>query len=92
MSELPPCPKCGSEVEWTNSRDLNVLSSYIQCEGESCGLQVFASDSMAFPSWDEEKECIAEYELSVSRYCKWAATLPEQYCDEFWVHYTKKEG
>ena len=32
MEYLKPCPRCCcTEVEWTNSRDLGILTSYVQC-------------------------------------------------------------
>jgi len=83
---LPPCPKCGSEVEWTNCRDLDILSSHIQCtaDGTKCDLQVFNVDSTAFIHLAS-----VDYLTTALKYCQWAATNPETYAGEKWTHYTK---
>jgi hypothetical protein len=85
--DLPPCPKCGSGVEWSNSRDINVLYSGIGCTHDDCDLIVFHVESMAFN--DHRVECI-DYLTTVMKYCQWAETMPESYIDDYWVHYLKK--
>ena len=45
--KLPPCPRCGSEVEWSNCRDLNILESGIWCTNENCPEIYFQVETMA---------------------------------------------
>ena len=41
---LKPCPRCKGEVEWTNSRDLDILTSRVECT--QCELSVFHVDTL----------------------------------------------
>lgn len=85
---LPPCPKCGSPVEWSNCRDIEVLSSAIYCTGEVyewCDLRVFQVEGMAFMNLES-----VDYLTTIMKYCQWASTKPESYCGDTWTHYTKK--
>lgn len=76
--DLLPCPQCKSEnVEWTNSRDLDILSSYIRCD--DCGLTTFNVDTMCFidlPNLD--------YETTVLKYNAWVMTSPICYHEDNW--------
>jgi len=87
FDNLPPCPKCGSEVEFSTSRDLNILQSAIWCTAEAhkCDLIVFHTENI----FNLELTSI-DYLTTVMKYCQWAATKPERYCGDTWTHYTKK--
>ena len=77
---LSPCPRCGGEVEYWTSRDINILNQSIFCEG--CGLDTFCVDSVLFldigvlPNLD--------YETTVMKYNAWCKTKPNRYCEEYW--------
>ena len=73
-----PCPRCGSDdVEWTNTRDLNVLTSCVECN--DCELITFNVESMAF-----DKLPNLDYETTVIKYNAWVKTNPKQYLQEIW--------
>ena len=72
-----PCPRCGGKTEYTNSRDLDVLQSYMQCT--VCTLTTFAVESMAFMMLLN-----LDAESTLMKYNAWCATLPTQYCEERW--------
>lgn len=74
---LHPCPKCGGLVEWTNNRDLDVLSSYIGCD--NCDLMFFQVETMAFDRLPN-----LDYETTVMKYNAWCKTQPKGYRDDFW--------
>jgi len=75
---IEDCPRCGySGVEWTNSRDLELLTSYLQCQG--CDLQTFCVDTCAFTMLPN-----LDYESSVMKYNAWVNTKPTTYFDEEW--------
>lgn len=76
-SDLSPCPRCGSGVEWSCCRDLNIRQSYINCP--NCDLITFSVESMAFTNHKN-----LDYETSKMKYNAWVATNPVQYCEEFW--------
>ena len=78
MEYLKPCPRCCcTEVEWTNSRDLDILTSYVQCL--RCDLQTFHVDSLAFLYTET-----TDYENAVKKYNSWVDTDPTRYADEDW--------
>ena len=71
-----PCPRCsGTKVEWTNSRDIDLLYQGVYCP--DCDLSTFPVTTLAFadlPSLD--------YETSVMKYNAWVMTNPKgYYCD-----------
>lgn len=84
-TELEPCPKCGSSVEFMTSRDLDILQSYISCNDEQCDLVVFLCESMSFIGGQDSYESVI-----FKNYNAWAKTKPERYHDEQWAHYTKR--
>lgn len=77
-TELESCPRCKSDaVEWTNSRDLDVLTSHAYCT--NCELSTFNVETSAFvhlPSLD--------YETTVMKYNKWAKTNPKSWHEDNW--------
>lgn len=75
--ELLPCPACGNEVEWTNSRDRDLLTSRIQCT--CCELSCFHVDSLAFVSLVS-----LDYETTLLKYNAWCLTKPKSYSDHTW--------
>lgn len=81
LEDILPCPRCGGEVEWTNSRDREILSSYMQCS--KCDLSTFRIESMTFVFDSEEISCMA-YDLSAVRYNMWCLPEPTCYEDESW--------
>lgn len=77
-TEFLPCPRCGStDVEWTNSRDLDILTSCVSCNG--CDLNTFHVDTMAFLMLDN-----MDYESSLMKYNAWVKTNPKRYYEEDW--------
>lgn len=74
---LHPCPKCKGPVDWTNSRDLDVLSSYICCD--NCDLIFFQVESMAFDRLPN-----LDYETTVMKYNSWCETNPKGYREDHW--------
>lgn len=75
--DILPCPRCGGEVEWTNSRDLELLSSYMRCF--NCDLGTFNVDTCAFVSLPD-----LDYETTLMKYNAWCKTNPTKYFDESW--------
>lgn len=77
-TEFLPCPRCGSaEVTWSNSRDLDIRRSYIECE--CCGLHTFHVDTLAFVSLPD-----LDYDSTLMKYNAWVKTNPKQYFEEQW--------
>lgn len=68
-----PCPRCkGCNVEWTNSRDIDLLYQEVHCP--DCELSTFPIETLAFidlPNLD--------YETSVMKYNAWVLTDPTSY-------------
>lgn len=79
MSEIKPCPKCGGEVEWTNSRDLNILGSYMKCG--DCDMNMFHVETVIFLDIDLPD---LDYETTLLKYNAWCDTNPTQYCEDNW--------
>jgi hypothetical protein len=89
QDNLPPCPRCGAPVEWTNSRDRNVLESYITCtnttvdelEGydEPCDEVYFLVETLAFKNLPDK-----DYESACMKYRAWCATNPKGYRNNEW--------
>ena len=77
-TEFLPCPRCNSDkVEWTNTRDLNVLTSEVYCR--KCGLSTFNVQTVAFellPNLD--------YETSLMKYNAWVKTDPNSWREDTW--------
>lgn len=73
-----PCPRCGcSKIEWTNSRDLNILQQSVYCT--NCELSTFRVETMAFINLKN-----LDYESSLLKYNSWVKTNPKRYCEEVW--------
>ena len=75
--DLAPCPKCKGPVEWSNSRDRNLLSEYIMCD--QCDLIFFSTETPAFillPNLD--------YESAKLKYNAWCKTAPHEYGEDRW--------
>lgn len=72
------CPRCNNNnVEWTNSRDRDILTSWVDCP--DCELHTFHTDSIAFnmlPNLD--------YKSALLKYNAWVDTSPKLYEDEDW--------
>ena len=77
--KLSPCPRCGGEVEFYTSRDLNILEQSIYCDG--CGLSTFSVDTVLFGIEDLPN---LDYETTAMKYNAWCATNPAQYREEMW--------
>lgn len=77
-TDFLPCPRCGSEyVTWTNSRDLDILTQYVYCEG--CSLDTFAVDTTCFIGLENK-----DYETTLMKYNTWVKTKPTRYHEEDW--------
>ena len=75
---LLPCPRCKSEdVEWTNSRDLDILTNYVSCN--NCDLTTFRIETTCFINLPN-----LDYETTVLKYNAWVMTNPTRYYDEDW--------
>ena len=78
-TEFNPCPRCGSiRVKWTNSRDLNVLTSEVFCI--DCGLSTFNVETIALG----ENLPNLDYETTLMKYNAWTDSNPNSYRDENW--------
>jgi len=77
LDELLPCPACGNEVEWTNSRDIDILTSRIACT--CCELSCFHVDTRAFVTLLN-----LDYETTRLKYNTWCLTSPKYYGDYSW--------
>jgi hypothetical protein len=75
MSEISACVRCYAPMEWTNSRDLNIITSYLGCT--ECDLNVFHVETIAFMSLPN-----LDYESAVTKYNAWCATNPTRYGEE----------
>ena len=76
---ISPCPKCGGEVEWSNTRCLNILESMMDCN--DCEISFFRVETVTFlasvlPSLD--------YESALMKYNAWCATKPTSYGEHEW--------
>ena len=68
-----PCPRCkGVKVEWTNSRDVCLLSQEVYCP--DCGLSTFPVQTLAFDNLPN-----LDYETSVMKYNAWVLSKPISY-------------
>jgi Zn finger protein HypA/HybF involved in hydrogenase expression len=77
-TEFLPCPRCGSvSVEWTNSRDLDILNQWVCCD--NCDLHTFHVNTMAFLALED-----MDYQSSLMKYNAWVKTNPKRYYDEEW--------
>ncbi len=80
--KLAPCPRCKSEnVEWSNSRDGNVLEQGIHCY--SCDLFTFQVDTLISEPFQPGIPDL-DFETTVMKYNAWAATNPRRYKWEYW--------
>jgi len=82
-----PCPNCGSRVDITNSRDCSVLSSYAQCENDSCGGTYFTTESQAFGELTMDMLGVTDFEIVAIKYYNWASSDKEikgYRCDGEW--------
>ena len=77
---ISPCPRCNGEVEWTNTRDLNMLDNFMMCS--DCDLMTFSiKEPMLTPFL---KLPNLDYQTTVMKYNAWCATNPKVYDDEEW--------
>ena len=77
-TEFGCCPRCESDaVEWTNSRDLDVLTSYVHCV--DCGLNTFHVETSAFTSLPN-----MDYKTSLMKYNSWIKTNPKLWHEDEW--------
>lgn len=79
QEDFLPCPRCGGDVDWTNTRNLNVLTSSVHCE--SCGLDCFSVETVTcvlptLPNLD--------YKTTLMKWNAWVKTSPKRYCEEVW--------
>lgn len=75
MIELERCPNCDGEVEWSNCRDLDIQTSFIECT--VCQLRTFHVDSMAFINLPN-----VDYISTALKYNAWCKTNPKFYGEE----------
>ena len=78
--DISPCPSCGGEVEWSNSRCLNILESKIQCS--NCDLSFFHVEDVVLSSFEELPNL--DYETTLLKYNAWCATNPKYYGEHKW--------
>ena len=77
-TDFLPCPRCKSQlVEWTNSRDLDVLWQGVYCNG--CELHTFNVETTAFIMLEN-----LDYETTLMKYNAWVKTNPTTYGEENW--------
>lgn len=77
---IAPCPRCNGEVEWTNSRDLNILNSHMHCS--DCELTTFNIETVLFTKLGVLPN--KDYETTLMKYNTWCCTNPTSYGEENW--------
>lgn len=76
--EFENCPRCKcTNVEWTNARDLDVLTSFVLCR--DCDLITFQVETAAFIRLEN-----MDYETTLMKYNEWAKTNPKSWYEDKW--------
>ena len=73
MTDLKPCPFCGSKPEWSSHRNYKAAVYYIRCPNPDCmsaETKHYWNEEDAIKAWNrrvEQKSCLNAYWLGEKR-------------------------